>query len=97
MRLGKQCLGLAPFIGAWLVVLCTVKGSGLKTILSGEQSPLDIALTFDEVEDAALLEKGFCVLWVGITMFSQLVSELEQSRSLHSFHLPMGRGTLSRH
>lgn len=61
VRLGKQYLGLTPFIGARLVV-CTLKGSGLRTILSGEQCPLDIALTFDEVEDAPLLEKGFCVL-----------------------------------
>ena len=75
VRSGRKYLGLAPFIGAWSVVVCTVKGSGLRTVLSGEQCPLGTALTFDEIKDAALLEKGTCVLWVGITVFSQLVGQ----------------------
>lgn len=52
-----------------------MKGYGLRTVLSGEQYPLGTALTFEEVEDAALLQKGTCVLWVGITMLSQLVGQ----------------------
>lgn len=62
VRSERKYLRLAPVIGTCLVVVCTVKGSGLRTVLSREQCSLGAALTFDEVEDAALLEKGICVL-----------------------------------
>lgn len=73
VRSGRKYLGLAPLINVWLVVVCTVTGSGLRTVLSREQCPLGTALTFDEVEDAALPEKETCALRVGITVVSQLV------------------------